>query len=81
MPRRRRSRTDSESGAVTEQSHALHASGRLDAAVVGVLAPGRDGMRDEAHLRANLVRALATLEERSVDAILAEMAEGRADAA
>jgi hypothetical protein len=36
---------------------------------------------DEAHLRANLVRALAALEERSVDAVLAEMAEGRADAA
>ncbi len=52
-----------------------------EGAALRVLAPGRDGMRDEAHLRANLVRALATLEGRSVDAVLAEMAEGRADAA
>ena len=52
-----------------------------EGAALCVLAPGRDGMRDEPLLRGNLVRALATLEGRPVDAVLTEMGADRADAA
>ncbi len=61
----------------------VYRSGLLDddGAPLLVLAPARDGMHDEVLLRANLLRALASMEGRSVDAILAEMAADHVNAA